>query len=448
MRKTSRGDTSSGYRAVGIALFLCLFAGQAALIAMSPVLADAAGDLHVSTAAVGQLRTVTGLAAGMTALMLGAVAGRVGLGRQLLAASALLAIASIASAAAPTFALLAVAQLPVGVAVAVLTSAGTLAAAQWVVPELRTRILSWALVGQPAAWIVGMPLIGFVGERGWRYAWLALPLPAAVAAGLLVASRTAEQAARSQPAPARAVLSDRVLARWLASELLANAAWAGTLVYAGALFAESYGTSTTLTGCLLAVAALAYVAGNLICRRLVRRDPRPVLVLLAVLLAVTDALFGAARAGIAASTALLAAASVVAGGRTLVASAFGLATAPDVRPAVMTLRAATMQFGYFAGSIAGGAALTIGGYSALGATMGGFFLAAAATLSRRPAPRGRAVEHQYAPARPLRRYRLSAERRLPASPRARPHVLVGPRLVASDTARDGLSPPRPARGSA
>ena len=92
---------------MSVALFLCLFAAQAALIAMSPVLADAASDLHVSTAAAGQLRTVTGLAAGITALVLGAVAGRVGLGRQLLAASALLALGSLASAAAPTFALLA-----------------------------------------------------------------------------------------------------------------------------------------------------------------------------------------------------------------------------------------------------------------------------------------------------------------------------------------------------
>jgi hypothetical protein len=46
-----------------------------------------------------------------------------------------------------------------------------------------------------------------------------------------------------------------------------------------------------------------------------------------------------------------------------------------------------MQFGYLAGSIAGGAALTIGGYSALGATMGAFFIGAAATLAHDPASR-------------------------------------------------------------
>ena len=71
---------------------------------MSPVLAQAASDLHVSTAAAGQLRTITGLAAGITALTLGAVAGRIGLGRQLLLASGLLALASVGSAAAPSFA--------------------------------------------------------------------------------------------------------------------------------------------------------------------------------------------------------------------------------------------------------------------------------------------------------------------------------------------------------
>ena len=194
-------DTSGGYGAVSVALFTALFASQAAVIAMSPVLADVAGDLHVSTAAAGQLRTITGLAAGITALMLGSFAGRLGLGRQLLVASALLALGSVASAAAPSFVLLSLAQLPVGVAVAVLTTAGTLAAAEWVSPALRTRTLSWALVGQPAAWIVGMPLIGLLGERSWRYGWLALPLVASVVAGILVASRAGEPPARARRAP-------------------------------------------------------------------------------------------------------------------------------------------------------------------------------------------------------------------------------------------------------
>jgi predicted MFS family arabinose efflux permease len=371
---------SSAHRVVSLTLFLCLFAAQSAMIVMSPVLVGAARDLDVSTAAAGQLRTVTGLVAAVAALLVAAASTRIGLGRQLLAAAALLAAGSLASAAAPTFLALLVAQVPVGAAVGVLTTAGTLAVAEWVGPELRARVLSVTLIGQPAAWIVGMPLIGVVGGVSWRLGWLVLPLAAAVAAGVLVAPRREGPAARATRAPIRVVLADRTLAAWLAAELAANAAWAGTLVYSGPLFVETYGTSTGLTGCLLAVAACAYVAGNVTARRLVALEPRGALATLALLLAASDAAFGALRPG--ASTLLFSLAAVLAGARTLLSSAFALSRAPEVRPTVASLRATTMQLGYFVGVSAAGAALAVGGYGALGAAMGLLFLAAAVALAR------------------------------------------------------------------
>jgi len=380
----TRAAGSPGGAPVGLILFASLFAGQAAVIAMSPVLAQAASDLHVSTAAAGQLRTLTGLVAGATALLLPAIAARVALGRLLLAAAALLAVASLASAAAPSYALLAVAQAPVGVAVAVLTSAGTLAAAEWTPPELRTRTLSWALVGQPAAWIVGMPVIGLVGEGSWRYGWLALPLVAAVAAAVLLAPRAGGPPVAIGRARLGSALRERSLARWLAAELLANTAWAGTLVYAGALVSESYGCSPALTGGVLSGAGAAYVAGNLLSRRLVRHEARRVLVLLAVCLALADALFGIVRPDVATSSALLAGASFAAGARTLVSSAFALAAPPDLRASATSLRASTMQLGYFVGSLLGGAALATADFGGLGAALALCFVAAAATLLRGP----------------------------------------------------------------
>jgi predicted MFS family arabinose efflux permease len=372
-----------GHRGVSLTLFLCLFAAQAAVIVMSPVLLEAASDLDVSTATAGQLRTVTGLAAGIAALLVGPLSARHGLGRQLLAASALLAIGSTASAAAPTFAVLVLAQVPVGAAVGVLTTAGTLASAEWVAPELRAQALSWALIGQPGAWIVGMPLIGLLGGISWRLGWLVLPLTAAAAAAVLVAPRVASPATGARRAPIRAVLADRTLAAWLAAELAANAAWAGTLVYAGALFAASYRISTWSTGWLLAVAAGLYVVGNLSARRLVHVEARGLLAALSVLLAVGDAAFGAVRPDVATSTLLFSTAAFLAGGRTLVSSAFALSRSPELRPTVTSLRAATMQLGYFVGSSAGGAALALGGYGALGAAMGLLFGSSALALARR-----------------------------------------------------------------
>lgn len=370
----------SDYRRVSLTLLAALFAAQSAVIAMSPVLAQAANDLNVSTAAAGQLRTITGLAAGGTALLLGSVAGRIGLRRQLIGASALLGLGSLASAAAPDYTLLAVAQLPVGVAVAVLTTAGTLAAAEWVPEELRTRTLSWALVGQPAAWIVGMPLLGIVGAQSWRYGWLALPFGAATLAGLLLARNGSAGSGTTPGRRERGVLRDWAVGSWIASELFANAAWAGTLVYAGALFAEVHGTSASATGILLAVAAVAYVTGNLASRHLVSHEPRRLLVGLAAMLAVADLAFLAADCGTAMRTVVFSAAAFAAGSRTLVSSAYAISMPADRRAAATSLRASTMQFGYFVGSSAGGAALAAGGYSAVGVVMASLFLAAAAAL--------------------------------------------------------------------
>ena len=369
------------YRAVSVTLFACLFAAQAAVIVMSPVLVEAAADLHVSTATAGQLRTATGLAAAAAALLVGPLTARFGLRRLLLVGSGALAIGSIASAAAPTFGGLLTAQIPVGAGVGILTTTGTLASAAWVAPELRPRVLSWTLVGQPAAWIVGMPLIGTLGGISWRIGWLGLPVAGAIVAGALVACRPADRPTRVAQTTIRAVIADATLGAWLTAELSANAAWAGTLVYAGALFAESYGISTAATGWLLAVAAAAYVAGNISARRLVQSEARAILISLSLLLAALDAAFGAVRPDAVTSTVLFSAAAFAAGARTLVSSSFALSRPPQVRPTVMSLRTATMQLGYFLGSSAGGVALALGGYGALGVSMGLFFGSSALALT-------------------------------------------------------------------
>jgi predicted MFS family arabinose efflux permease len=394
MSSSTTISSNGGHRAVAAVLFLCLFASQAGAIALTPVLADVARDLDVSTAWAGQLRTVAGLVAGVTALALGRVGRRFGLGRQLLGGATLLALGSLASAAAPSLALLAVAQVPVGAGIAILTTAGTLAAAAWVPTERRTAALSWTLVGPPAAWIVGMPLIGLVAHESWRYAWLVLPFSAALFAAAAVGRRGGEPPTATPSAGPRAVLGSPSLRLWLAAELSANTAWAGLLVYSGALFVESYGASGELVGSLLAVGAAAHVAGNLVLRGAVHRDRRQLLVTLGVVLATMTALFGAVRPSLAASAALFSASAFAAGGRTFVSSAFGLAAPAELRPGAMAMRAASMQFGYFIGSFTAGAALALGGYAALGAAVGALFLASAASLV------GPSVESRQRPASP------------------------------------------------
>jgi len=360
--------------AVGVALFLCLFAAQAGLIVLTPVLTQVANDLHVSTAAAGQLRTVSGLAAALAAIALGTVARRLSLRRTIVAGAAGLALASAASATAPTFEVLALAQTLLGLSVAALLIGGTVAAAEWVPQQHRTRVLSWALVGPPAAWIVGMPLIGAIGEIGWRWAWLLFPLAAAVVAGIAVFRRPESPRPGGSESIADA-LRDAPTARWVLGEMFAASAWVGTLVFSGALFTESYGVTSVVTGFVLAAAAGAYAVGNVYFRRVVECRARTLMVRLSLVLALGVALFGLVRPALWVSAVLFAGAAFVAGGRQLIGSAVGLETTPERRRAVMGARTAASQFGYFLGSAAAGGALAAGGYPVFGLVLALLFVA-------------------------------------------------------------------------
>ena len=390
-------------RNVSAVLFLCLFASQLGLIALAPVLVGVAADFDVSTAAAGQLRTIAGLAAGLTALALPAATRRLSLRGLLLCGAVLLGIGSLASAAAPSFALLAVAQLPVGAGVAALAASATAAAAEWVSPGARTHVLSWALIGNPAAWIVGMPLIGLLGQATWRYGWLALPLTAALGAGVAVARRPGSTPSAADGDGLRATLADPRLRRWVLAELAAQSGWIGVLVYAGALFTESYGTSPALTGVFLSVSAAAFTVGNFVFRRVADADDtRRPLIRLALGMGVLVMLLGAVRPTAAVSMAFFAATAFLGGGRTLLGSSYGFRTSPERRVAAMAARAAANQFGYFVGAAVGGVALAAWGYAGLGVLLGLLFVVAAATLTpprRRRATSPAGLRHAAAPGR-------------------------------------------------
>lgn len=94
-------------RWTGATLALCLGASQGALLVLTPILASVSSDLGVSTATAGQLRTISGLSAGITALLTGLVATRIGLREPPGVGLVLLAVGSVLSAASPDFALLA-----------------------------------------------------------------------------------------------------------------------------------------------------------------------------------------------------------------------------------------------------------------------------------------------------------------------------------------------------
>jgi DHA1 family inner membrane transport protein len=294
------------------------------------------------------------------------------------AGSVLLGIGSLASAVAPTFLLLALAQIPMWGGIAMLIAAGVAATAAWSPPDGRTRVVSHALAGPPSAWIVGMPLIGLVASVDWRLAFVVLPLPAAVLAGLAVAVRP-----RDNPIPAAGgsftgVLGIASARRWALGELFANSAWAGMLVYSGALFREIYGTSSMATGIALAIVAAAYLTGNRLGGQMRPGRARWTMLHASVVAALAIALTWAVTRSLALTLVFFCVASVVTAARTVAATVYGFSVAGDLRHEIGAIRAATTQLGYLIGSLVGGIAITVGGFGLLSLACGG--LLAAATL--------------------------------------------------------------------
>lgn len=363
-------------RVVGITLLAALAASQAALVVLNPLLPHVARDLGVSVATAGQLRTVSGLAAGIAALTAGLWATKLGLRGLLLLGVSTLALGSLVSAVASDFALLVVAQVVAGFGIGISYSAAVAATAEWATAVDRSRVLAIALLGPPLAWIVGMPLVGVLGEISWRVAWLVVPVGMGVLAVVLLLRRPATPPAHAR-AGLRAVFGYPGIVRWSTGELLAFSGWAGALVYVGALLADSYDLSVAATGLALGFGALVYVPGNLLFRRWVDAHSRPLLVALAVAAAATVIVLYAVRPSVWFTIAAFAVLSFIAGGRTLAGSARGLGLAPEVRLGVTGVRTAALQSGYFVGAAVGGVALAASGYSMVGAAFAVLFLGAA-----------------------------------------------------------------------
>jgi predicted MFS family arabinose efflux permease/ribosomal protein S18 acetylase RimI-like enzyme len=379
--------TRDVFASPSLVLFLAFVASQAGVLVLSPILSDVADDFGVSIAAAGQLRILAAPLAVVAALAAGRLLVRFSPRALLGVASALLALGSIASAAAPSFALLALAQVPMWVGIAMLLTAGVAATAAWSEPERRTKVVAHAFAGPPTAWILGMPLIGLVAEVHWRLAFLALPLPAALLAGLAVAGRPHDMPIPRAGTSLRGLLRRAEARRWALGELLANAAWAGTLVFSGALLTEHYGMSTTATGVALAAVAVVYLLGN---RRAGRGSPaaaRRTMLACSAGAAVFVALTWSFTPAVTVTLVVFATSGALVATRTVAGTVYGFSVAGDLGREVGTVRAVATQLGYLVGALVGGAALAVGGFALLGVAFGGLFLAStlpyAAVLARR-----------------------------------------------------------------
>lgn len=369
-------DTDRRRLGPGWVLFTSLFAAQAAILVLSPILPQLADEFGVTTSSAAQLRSVSAITAGVVALALATYGMRFGLLSLVRNGLILLAVSSLISAWAPTFAVLVITHVLLGFGLAAVLSGGMAASEAWAAPGERNRILSLALIGQPVAWIVGQPLAGLVSAESWRWAWIAVPFASAVVGLLTVVLRDRGMSDVGRECDPAGLLTQRGSKGWVLSELLAFTAWGGALVFAGALYIEQFGVSVGSTGVILGVGAALYLPGNWLARRMIERGSRNLLIGSSTAAAAMVAVFYVTGAQpLWVSVAGFGLAVFFAGARTMAGAALGLDLADGRRLAAMSVRTGASQFGYLLGSATGGVLLSVGGYEAVGWGLGIIFAA-------------------------------------------------------------------------
>jgi len=390
----------------GYVLFAALFSAQAAILVLSPILPQVADEFGVATATAAQLRSVSGMTAGVTALVLATRVNRFSLSSLLNRGLTLLGTGALMSAWAPTFLVLLLAQIVIGFGLAAVLSGGLAASETWAADGESAKVLSWALIGQPVAWIIGQPVVGLVAGQNWRWAWIAVPFTASLVALAAMRLRNPAIADAGQECDPLGLWKQPGIKSWATAELLAFAAWAGTLVYAGAFFIETYDVSVGTTGLVLGLGAVFYLPGNALGRRWLDRGTGLLMVGFSLAAAAAVLLFATTDFSLTFSFLIFSVAVFFAAGRTIAGAAMGLEISHGRRLAAMSVRTSAAQFGYLLGAGVGGLLLETWGFPGIGWGFGLLF--AIAALTQLP----RALSHREAPEsarRFLRRHQPAAE---------------------------------------
>lgn len=256
---------------LGLTIF-SLVTAEFMVAGMMPALADA---FSVSLAQVGNLIALyaVGMALGGPPVTVLLLARRVSNKRALVWLLALYVAAGVAAASAPSYLVLAIARVVMGVASAGCIGLCMTICAGLVAPTVRARAVSVVLAGLMLSPVAGVPVTAWVEQHfGWRAsAWLVVAL--AMLCTALAARRLPESEPGAEPALAQQwhiMSNSRLWAAYLTSGLIIGSAFAA-FSYCAPILIEEVGVKPNHVAPLLALYGIANLLGNMFVGRIADR---------------------------------------------------------------------------------------------------------------------------------------------------------------------------------
>ncbi len=355
-------------------LAACAFLGLVNFVAISPFLPEIAASLGSTVPLVGQVTTVLALASAALGLVSGPLADVRGHRRLLLVGIAAVALNLAGTAFAP--------NLPVLIGLAVVAAIGDsllfglpfAVAGERFSGDLRRRAVAWISAGLSLGVVVAPPLLAMIGKVvGWRGAML-------VAAAVTLVTLVPATRLLPADAPAAGSLDLRVLADayrplldsrptlgLLAAVGLRAIGMIGPLVFFGAFVAERLGGGPDLVATAYLAIGLGILGGDVFSANLPGHWPLRPLAVAAI--AVSSLLFGTFLGGempVPTALVLVAVAGFVSAVAWIALTTLLTQWTPAGTGTTMVLSGSLTNLGTAVGAAAGGAAIALGGYPALG----------------------------------------------------------------------------------
>lgn len=357
-----------------VPLTLATIASQSSMASVSPLFIQIGSEFDVSVGTVGQVRSVAAAFAVGTALLVGGWIHRHGPRPVLMAGGLLAALGALGSGLAPSLYTLMACQALVGIGICCLLSSGYAGAGHFFGPHARDWAIGWITGLQSLAWIVGIPLVGYIAaESGWRQAFIvpaAFAAIAAAAAFFMAPREGGDPDETDERTGLTAALADKYARRWTLAELLAFAVWTGEITYIASFYIETYGLSEKVVGVLIPTGSIAFLVGSALAQRLALRIPRSTMIFGSSLaMGLVALLLFNIHPTVIFTLSIGLLIGVAAGLRAAGSSTLALDQLPDKPGAMMAARTAAVQIGYFVGAAVGGLAVDAAGYGTLGVLM-------------------------------------------------------------------------------
>lgn len=363
------GGTARRWR-VPLILGVGVFAVATNEFVLAGMLPPLGAEFAISVASAGQVVTVFAVACALTGPVLTTLTAARARRQVLLAAIALHLVGVVASAVAPSFPLLLLAQVVAAAGTGLFVPVAAATASAVVAPERRGQAIAIVLTGFTSATAFGAPIgTGIGGAFGWRATlWFVAGLAVLGALGVLALVPRQVEAPTPEGVRERLVaLGDRRVLVTLATTMFAFGSAYIFYTYSAETFAPATGGSGTVLAVIILVFGVVSVAGSYVAGVLTDRlGGRAVMAICLVWVAVCLAVLPWARTGLGTAIALAAVLAVTAFSMSAPQQYRLIAINPTVAPVLISLHASVLYLAIALAGVLGGLALAGLGVAALG----------------------------------------------------------------------------------